>query len=279
MTVMAFRRSRDVVVVTGPDAEDYLQGQLSQEVTGLVEGRSEWSFVLAPSGKVDVWLRVSRRSSDEFILDLDSGFAGKLVARLQRFMVRTRCAVEPLNWQMLTVVGANPKTPEGGLAIPVDWPWLVAVDLLGPSVDPPSGLVVSKESEWERHRVMAGIPAMGAELDEGTIPAATGVVDRSVSFTKGCYTGQELVARIDSRSAATPTRLVRVEGRLEDKAQLPPVGSNLELEDVQVGRLTSVAADGSGFVALAYVKRAVNLPCAVLACWAEGREEVLLLAD
>ena len=126
---------------------------------------------------------------------------------------------------------------------------------------------------------MAGIPAMGAELDEKTIPAATGVLDRSVSFTKGCYTGQELVARIDSRSAATPTRLVRVEGRLEGEAQLPPVGSNLELDDAQVGRLTSVAAADSGFVALAYVKRAVTLPCEALVRWAEGRDEVVLLAD
>jgi len=87
------------------------------------------------------------------------------------------------------------------------------------------------------------------------------------------------VARIDSRSAATPTRLVRLEGRLEGEAQLPPVGSNLELEDVQVGRLTSVAADDSSFVALAYVKRAVILPCEALVRWAEGRAEVALLAD
>ena len=279
MTGIAFRRLRDAVVVAGPDAEDYLQGQLSQEVAGLAEGRSAWSFVLAPNGKVDAWLRVSRRSADEFILDLDDGFAGKLVARLQRFMVRTRCDVEPLDWQMLTVVGTDPQAPAGGLAIPLDWPRLVAVDLLGPSVDPPSGLAVSEESEWERRRITAGIPAMGAELDERTIPAATGVLDRSVSFTKGCYTGQELVARIDSRSAATPTRLVRVEGGLEGEAQLPPVGSNLVLEDAQVGRLTSVAAADSGFVALAYVKRAVTLPCEALVRWAEGRDEVALLAD
>ena len=164
MTGMAFRRPRDAVVVAGPDAEDYLQGQLSQEVAGLAEGRSAWSFVLAPSGKVDAWLRVSRRSADEFILDLDDGFAEKLVARLRRFMVRTNCDVEPLDWQMLTVVGTDPQAPTGGLAIPLDWPRLVAVDLLGPSVDPPSGLVVSEKAEWERHRIMAGIPVMGAEL-------------------------------------------------------------------------------------------------------------------
>ena len=70
-----------------------------------------------------------------------------------------------------------------------------------------------------------------------------------------------------------------MEGRLEGETQLPPVGSNLELEDAQVGRLTSVAAADSGFVALAYVKRAVTPPCEVLGSWAEGRYKVALLAD
>ena len=279
MTSMAFRRRRDTVAVVGPDAEDYLQGQLSQEVVGLPEGGSAWSFVLAPNGKVDSWLRVTRHKADEFILDLDSGFGEQLVSRLQRFMLRTCCDVEPLDWQMLTVVGTDTHAPAGGLCIPLDWPGLVAVDLLGPVINPPSGLVVLEESEWERRRITAGIPIMGAELDEKTIPAATGVVDRSVSFTKGCYTGQELVARIDSRAGSTPTKLVRVEGLLDSDTRLPPLGSDLVLEDVQIGRLTSVAADPPGFVALAYVKRAVTLPCGALARWVESQAEVVLLAD
>lgn len=279
MTGVVFRRVRDIVVVVGPDAEDYLQGQLSQDVTALLEGESAWSFVLAPNGKVDVWLRVTRRSPDEFILDLDGGFGGKLVARLEKFMVRTRCDVELLNWEMLSVVGADSSVPVGGLAISFEWPGLVAVDLLGPLVDPPFGQAVLGESEWEHHRIRVGIPAMGSELDEGTIPAATGVVGRSVSFTKGCYVGQELVARIDSRSAATPTRLVRVVGSFDGDTRSPRVSSNLEIEGTQIGRLTSVAVGDSGFVALAYVKRSVVLPAEARACWAEGSLKVSLLAE
>src|SRR5690348_12569745 len=62
---------RDVIRAAGPDAVSYLQGQLSQDVDGLEVGRSAWSLVLQPQGKVDAWMRVTRVASDEFLLDLD----------------------------------------------------------------------------------------------------------------------------------------------------------------------------------------------------------------
>jgi folate-binding protein YgfZ len=107
-------------------------------------------------------------------------------------------------------------------------------------------------------RVMQGMPTMGRELDESTIPAAARIVDRSVDFTKGCYVGQELVARIDSRGSNTPTRLVGVRfGR--DSA--PDAGGELLLDGAPAGRLTSVALSShSGPIGLAYVKRAVEVP-------------------
>ncbi len=87
-------------------------------------------------------------------------------------------------------------------------------------------------------------------------------MDESVSFTKGCYVGQELVARIDSRGAATPRRLRRV----EIDGPPPPQGTELQIDGVSVGRLTSVVANpGSGPVlALALVKRAVEPPAAAV---------------
>ena len=91
---------------------------------------------------------------------------------------------------------------------------------------------------------------MGSELDGGTIPAEAPVVDASVSFTKGCYTGQELVARVDSRGDNTPRKLRIVHGLGQ-----PVAGDELTLDDAVAGTITSVAADGDGFVALAYVKR------------------------
>ena len=122
-------------------------------------------------------------------------------------------------------------------------------------------LVVDEVSHasFEAARIAAGVPAMGAELTEATIPAEVGqaVVDASVSFTKGCFTGQELVARIDSRGGNVPRRL---RGLVLPGAP-PPPGEPVVVEGAEVGAITSSApAPGGGAVALAFVKRAVEPP-------------------
>ncbi len=202
---VVLRRDRDVLAVRGPDAEAYLQGQLSQDVAALAEGDSAWTFVLQPAGKVDAWLRITCRSAGHFLLDVDGGYGGALLDRLRRFLLRTDCTVEPLDWQAVTLWGTTEgEAPAGGVAIPLDWEGVEALDLLGPEV-----ARAAATDDWEPLRLAAGIPAMGSEIDGDTIPGATGLVGRSTSFTKGCYTGQELVARVDSRSAGTPTRRPR----------------------------------------------------------------------
>ena len=77
--------TRDVVRARGAEATTFLQGQLSQEVEGLAEGASAWTFVLQPQGKVDSWARVTRVAADELLLDVDGGFGEALVERLSRF--------------------------------------------------------------------------------------------------------------------------------------------------------------------------------------------------
>jgi folate-binding protein YgfZ len=275
----AIHRQRDVLRVAGPDARTYLQGQLSQDVDALDVGGAADTFVLQPTGKVEAWMRVSRMADDVFMLDVDAGWGAVVLARLTRFLLRTDCTVASVDWDLVTVLDAemgSVDVPPGGLALPVIWPGLRAVDLLGPSVDIPEGLTSGDGSMWEHRRVAAGIPMMGAEIDETTIPGATGVVDRSASFTKGCYTGQELVARVDSRSAGTPTRIVRAIGQ----DPLPSAETEITLDGVAAGRLTSVAArpgtgPDDGFVALAEVKRAIVVPVTVDA---DGTS-VSLLAD
>jgi len=115
---------------------------------------------------------------------------------------------------------------------------------------------------------------MGAELDEDTIPAEAGVVDATVSFTKGCYTGQELVARIDSRGGNVPRRLrgLIFDGVPFPEVAAPPVGAVVRAGDKQVGSLTSVARSPElGVpVALAYVGRAVLPPAKVDVTWEGG---------
>jgi folate-binding protein YgfZ len=115
--------------------------------------------------------------------------------------------------------------------------------------------------QYEALRIECGVPAMGRELTDRTIPAEAGqsVIDRSVSFTKGCYTGQELVARIDSRGGNVPRRL---RGLVLDGEGLPAPGAAVRVGDDEVGTVTSAAWSDrlDAVIALAYVKRDVDVP-------------------
>ena len=255
---------RDVVRVSGPDAVSYLQGQMSQDIDGLAVGASAWSLVLQPQGKIDAWVRVTRVATDEALLDIDGGFGEALLARLQRFKLRTKADLEPLAWRCIAVrgAGADAVTADGAggaLVVPFEWANWRGVDLLGEDPQPPAGTVAADPAAYEVRRIEAGLPLMGAELTERTIPAEAGVVEASVSFTKGCYTGQELVARIDSRGSNVPRRL---RGLVMDGAA--PVGTPVEASGRGVGTLTSAARhpDGHG-VALAYISRDVEPPADV----------------
>ena len=222
---------RDVVRVAGADAATFLQGQLSQDVLGLPEGGVAWSLVLQPQGKVDAWVRVHRVDVETFDLDVDPSFGDALATRLSRFLIRTAATV--------TVSSAD---------VELEWP---AAD----------GLHDAPLDEGDRIR--AGIPAMGAELGDSTIPGEVGqwFVDASVSFTKGCFVGQELVARIDSRGNNVPRRLrvLTVDGAA-------PVGADIVVGGDVVGTVTSTT-DGA---ALGYVKRSVDGPTDADLRWSGG---------
>jgi folate-binding protein YgfZ len=260
-TLGAAELPRDVLRVAGPEAVDYLQGQLSQDVAGLAAGASAWSFLLQPTGKVDAWLRVTRTGDDAFVLDVDAGYGEAVVARLRRFLLRTKAEVDMLPWRAVALRGPGADQVDGlaGLVV-ATWPGVAGVDVLGEDAAVPAGVERATAADLASLRVRAGIPAMGAELSEATIPAEAGrhVVDASVSFTKGCYTGQELVARIDSRGGNVPRRVRGLV--LPDTAGVAP-GAAVVVDGDEVGRVTSVApAPGGGAVALALVKRAVEPP-------------------
>jgi folate-binding protein YgfZ len=240
---------RDVVVVEGPEAGTYLQGQVSQDVLALDIGDSAFALLLQPQGKVDAWLRVTRIAEAGYALDVDAGWGDAVLARLRRFLLRTKAElrVEP-EW---SVVSYDEPFGGGGWPLTPEVPGRFDVLLRAPAA-PPGSLARAEAEAYEVARIKAGVPRMGRELDEKTIPAAAGVVDRSVSFTKGCYTGQELVARIDARGDRVPTRLRGIIGDVE-------AGAELTVDGKVVGTVTSAA----GGVALAYVRREVDVPAIV----------------
>jgi len=282
--VGAFWVDRDAVSVAGPAAISFLQGQCSQDVAGLADGQCAWTLVLQPRGKVEVLCRATRVGDEEVVLDTDAGWGAALVARLNRFKLRTKAEIAPVSWRCLALRGPGVD----GLALdqPGDdslwrmadagWPGWPAIDLLGTDPPPPpDGVPLVSAAAFELARIEAGVPRMGRELTQDSIPAETGLVDRTVSFTKGCYTGQELVARIDSRGGHVPRHL-----RLVLLDQPAPVGASVIVEGKAAGVLTSVApTPAGGAVALAYLGRDVTPPTAVAISWdagsTDGRAESL----
>ncbi len=282
----AYRTVRDVLAVRGADAETYLQGQLSQDLGPLAVGASADSLLLEPDGKLSALLRVTRTDGQGFVLDVEGGYGEAVATRLRRFLLRSKVELETLDWRCLSLRG--PAVPEvasglltalterGVLALPFEWNGWTGIDLLGPGdvvLGPdelPAGLVRCGADAVEECRIVAGVPALGTELTAKTIPAETGLVARTVSFTKGCYTGQELVARIEARGSNVPRRLVGLLAADDDgsmargmtlHAGTPPDGDGAA-DDKVVGTVTSAVRSSvlGGWVGLGYLHRSVEAP-------------------
>lgn len=268
----AYHLPIDAVAVSGPDAQAYLQGQLSQDVAPLHVGGSAPSLLLEPDGKLTALVRVTRTSDDAYVLDTDAGFGPIVAARLQKFKLRTKVEIEAVDWSCVALRGDGvaPVTTrtEAPFEVAVDWNGTRGTDLLGPQAGAlqeavPDDAVWCDAAAWEALRVEAGLPKMGAELDSRTIAAEAGLVQRTVSFSKGCYTGQELVARLDARGSRVARRLCGVvagdaepdEAGLLVRASLWTPGG-----DKVIGRCTSASwCPGLGKVgALAYLHRSVD---------------------
>jgi folate-binding protein YgfZ len=280
-SVAARELGRDVLRMSGTDSTSYLQGQCSQDVVGLEPGTGVDALLLSPQGKVDVYLRVTSLGADGFLLDTDPGYGPVVAARLERFRLRVAVEIEPLDWRCVAVRGPQADGSVVGrpeLTLPVAWPGLAGVDLLGPApVGGPDRWVADHVvrchgEAWEAARIEAGVPVNGREVVDGTIAAEVGLVDRTVSFTKGCFTGQELVARLDARGSKVARRLCGVvvgpadddpgaaAGALVGAAVLSGDGGH------EVGHLSSAAwSPGFGaIVALATLHRRVSPPAGVL---------------
>ena len=258
----AYPLERDAVRVFGPDARAFLQGQLSQDIDPLEVGASVESLVLQPQGKVDGYVRVTRLDDDELVLDTDAGHGPALIARLSRFKLRTKAEIEPVDWHFVALRGDGDAAfdlADDVHALPVWWPGVPGVDLAGPSAVAPSTLPAGTAAELEALRIQAGVPTLGRELTDKTIPAEAGIVERTVSFTKGCFTGQELVARIDSRGGNVP-RLLR--GIVVGGEAVPSPGAAVMVDGREAGTLTSAAWSDAlgGPIGLAYIRRDVAPP-------------------
>ena len=271
---------RDGLRVEGPDAVSYLQGQCSQDVVALGVAQSTEALLLSPQGKLDAYVRVTRTADDGFLLDVDDGYGPAVADRLQRFRLRVKVDLTPVPLECLSVRGPDTATATAAVAAELrlgfSWGGAVGVDLLGTSIDASSVGAVRwcGPAAWEALRVEAGIPVMGAELDDRTIAAEAGLLERAVSFSKGCYTGQELVARLDARGNKVARHLRGLVGEaagggVHAAADGPapwPAGTDVvdPVSAKVVGAVTSAAwSPALGAVGLAYLHRSVAVAAAV----------------
>lgn len=211
MTVVAYRGTREVVTVIGPDAFSYLQSQVSQDISGIGSTKCMQSLILDPTGKVDVLARITYLATDNFEVDIESGFGDALVARLKRFKIRVKAELELHQVEVLSLRGDEAAAFYDSThpAARLGW-WMDgrAVDLFG--VESPDGVEHIDAVTFDALRVAAGWPAMGKEVTPGVLAAELGVESVAVGFGKGCYPGQELVERMASRNATAPRMLCRM---------------------------------------------------------------------
>ncbi len=201
-------------------------------------------MLLTPKARVIAPVVVWRRADDDFLLLTEPELGEPVRAHLQRMRFAARCEVEPEEHVSVLELGRT----DGG--IPNRDYGVPAVELLDaetPAKQLPDG-------ELERMRIIARTPRFGRELDDRVLPAEAGLEERTISFTKGCYPGQEPVARLHYRGH--PNRTLRV--LAIDAAEPPPYDTEVLYGDKVVGRVTSAAPDPEhGLVALAYIRVAV----------------------
>jgi folate-binding protein YgfZ len=256
------RSERGKLAITGPEAKPFLQGLVSNDVESLTPGHGCYAAVLTPKGKMIGDLRVLDLG-EELLLDCERVALQGIFNVLWRGRVGMDVEIHKRTLQMglLSVVDLDLAGPDehDNVRTEIAGKPVVAVrtelgtdvfcaaeDLDAVRAEFPPG----DEAQLEVLRVEAGRPRYGLDLDDSVIPQEAGLNERAVSFTKGCYVGQETVARLHYRGK--PNRHLR---GLQLSAPAEP-GAEIRLGEKVVGRLGSVVeSPRHGPIALALVRR------------------------
>jgi folate-binding protein YgfZ len=276
------RSARGQLALRGVEAAEYLQGQITNEIEALEPGRGCYAALLDRKGHIQADLRVLRLSAEELWLDTEPATLEALRHHLETYKIGRDVEIVDRGGEtaMLTLIGpasgevagvkpgsehTNVEASAAGIAcraVATD----LGVDLIAAAGEADAlkagligaGAVEVSEDAAEIVRVESGRPRFGAEMSAATMPAEAGIVERAVDFEKGCYIGQEPVARLHYRGR--PNRQLRGL-RLSAAAQ---VGDGLRLGEREVGTVGSaVLSPALGPIGLAVVRREAE-PGAVL---------------
>ena len=248
VTPAAALRPRDYVAVRGPDAADFLDRMLSNEVA---KAPCE-ALLLTPKARVIAPMTVVRRGEGDFLLLTEPGLGAALEAALGRARFAAKVEIEPEEHTSLVVFGEVDGIPN----IEYGSPAVEVLDAVRPAE-------VVADEDLERMRILARRPRWGSEIDDRVLPAEAGLDETHISFApeKGCYPGQEPVARLHYRGKANrELRVLEVEGA-------PAPETEVFDGEKAVGRVTSSVPG----LALAYVRTAVPLDTALTVGGAPAR--------
>jgi folate-binding protein YgfZ len=260
------------LALTGPQAAEFLDGQVTNEITSLGVGEGAYAALLTPKGKMLGDLRVLRVAENELLLICERVALQALFDTIRRALLGWEAELEKRTLEMglLSLIGdpsavaadlpaAEHATTayKAGFAIRTD----VGADLVLPATQTDktkqellnAGATEISVDDAEVLRVESGRPRYGVDLDDSVIPQEAGLNDRAVSFTKGCYVGQETVARLYHRGK--PNRHLRGL-RLSEPL---PSGTTLRAGEKDVGTIgSSVVSPSLGPIALAFVRREIE---------------------
>lgn len=282
------RSARGKLMVSGPEAAEYLQGQLTNDVEALAPGEGQYAALLDRKGHMQADMRVLRLGPEEIWIDTEPEGLAAAKRHLEMYKIGREVAIADLTAEraILSLIGPRSVEIAGTAALPEQASEAAklggveclavgtagGIDLIAKAAEAAdlrealtgAGAVEVGAAAAEVIRIEAGIPRFGAEMSGETMPAEAGIVERAVSFTKGCYIGQEPVARLHYKGR--PNRHLR---GLELSAPAAP-GATLRLGEKEVGRIGSAClSPARGPIALAIVRREAE-PGAELAVGEDG---------
>jgi folate-binding protein YgfZ len=210
---------------------------VSNEVANLAPGEAREALLLTPKARVIAPLVVLRRTEDDFLLLTEPELGEAVRSQLLRMRFAAKCEIEPEQHTSAVVLGEGEGIPTADYGV-------AARELLD------AGDADGDVEELERLRIAAATPRFGREIDHRVLPAEAGLTERAVSFTKGCYPGQEPIARLQYRGRAN-RRLAVLE--LDDD-HAPAADAEIVSGEKVVGRVTSAVRG----LALGYIRREVD---------------------
>ncbi len=256
---------RDIYRLSGTDRVRFLNGQVTNDILNLPEGQSLHACALSAKGKLNGDLFVTAWSED-ILLDWDRVLSEALVPRLERYMIADDVTLDTPDYNLFHVLAPleSERLPTAVRVASSNRFRRTGVDLFIPKslqLDLPQVLnqPVLSDAEVEELRIERGIPKWGKELNDNVIPVEAGLDQDSISYTKGCYLGQEVISRI--RSIGHVNRHLR--GVRLTKGETLPIGSTLlDMAQKSIGQVTStICSQRLGKrIGLAFVRRGYEQP-------------------